>query len=231
MSERSNLRSRLAEVLAPGTRGAVVITAAIGFCSVATAFTPSPGIGVLLSLLLTALVAWARGSWLGFRAPASWSRTLALGVGAGIVIQLATALILEPLVRMLSGHAPDVSQFDEIRGDLPALLQWLAIVWVFVVFVEEWVFRGLLAQELCTLLGDDRAALVASLAASSVVFGLAHAYQGIGGILTTGIVGFALAALTAREHWNLWPAVIAHGTIDTIGLLAIYGNLDRALSG
>ncbi|HEU4427389.1 MAG TPA: CPBP family intramembrane glutamic endopeptidase [Myxococcota bacterium] len=181
----------------------------------------------MLSLVLTALVAWARGSWLGLERPASWRRAIALGVGAGVGIQVATALALEPLVEALTGRPPDVSQFDHIRGDLAALLQWLAIVWVVVVFVEEWVFRGLLARELCALLGSGRAALGIGLATSSLVFGLAHAYQGIGGIVSTGVVGFVLAAITARERWNLWPAVIAHGTIDTIGLWAIYANLDR----
>jgi len=230
MSEARDLRTRLSAVLAPRTAGAAGITAAVGVCSVATAFTASPGVGVFASLALTALVAWARGSWLGLERPASWARAIALGAGAGVAIQVATVLGLEPLVEGLTGRAPDVSQFDGIRGDLAALLQWLAIVWVVVVFVEEWVFRGLLARELCALLGDGRGALAAGLAASSLVFGLAHAYQGIGGVISTGVVGLVLAALTARERWNLWPAVIAHGTIDTIGLWAIYANVDRALA-
>lgn len=226
MREAAGLRARLSAALARGAPGAAGITAAVAVCSVTMAFTPSPGIGVLLSLALTGLVAGARGSWLGLERPASWRRAIALGVAVGVAIQLGTALVLDPLAEALTGHAPDVSQFDAIRGDLAALAQWLVIVWLFVVFIEEWVFRGLLARELCALLGEGRAALGAGLAASSLVFGLAHAYQGVGGVLSTGIVGFLLAALTARERWNLWPAVIAHGTIDTIGLWAIYANLD-----
>ncbi len=60
-----------------------------------------------------------------------------------------------------------------------------------------------------------------SLAVSSVIFGLAHLYQGAVGIVTTGILGVALGAIMLR-HKSLWPAVFAHGFFDALsfGLLA-----------
>lgn len=48
---------------------------------------------------------------------------------------------------------------------------------------------------------------------SCLVFALAHAYQGIGGILKTGLVG-AFFMASVLELGSLLPAMVAHALID-----------------
>jgi hypothetical protein len=50
----------------------------------------------------------------------------------------------------------------------------------------------------------------------AIWFGAGHASQGLTGMLMTGAVGFVLALVfLTRMNRNLWPLVIAHGTIDS----------------
>lgn len=48
---------------------------------------------------------------------------------------------------------------------------------------------------------------------TSIVFGLAHAYQGWKGILITGVMGFAFARLYIAYE-SLWIPIILHIIID-----------------
>ena len=64
---------------------------------------------------------------------------------------------------------------------------------------------------------------------SSVLFGLAHWYQGKSGVLSTGIVGAVLGILFIASGFNLWLPILTHGFIDTVGLFLIYVNADKTL--
>ena len=62
---------------------------------------------------------------------------------------------------------------------------------------------------------------------SSILFGLAHSYQGRGGIVMTFLVGLALGA--SRLAYNsLVPAVFWHSAIDTVAGLAGRRYLKRS---
>lgn len=142
------------------------------------------------------------------------------------MIQFFSAVVFDPIIRYLTDSPIDLSPFDHLRGNLQALLTWLLIVWLLVVFVEEIIFRGFLMLELKRLLGDSRVGLLINLTLTSVLFGLAHWYQGPSGILGTGIVGFLLGWIFIRNGFNLWLPILVHGFIDTIGLTMIYLNAD-----
>lgn len=75
-------------------------------------------------------------------------------------------------------------------------------------FCEEFIFRGYLIWAFQASLGAWGAA-----ALSSVAFGLAHAYQGARGILSTAIVGALLAVLVLLTG-SLWPAIVVHALLD-----------------
>jgi membrane protease YdiL (CAAX protease family) len=55
-------------------------------------------------------------------------------------------------------------------------------------------------------------------AVAAVAFGLAHAYQGVGGIVLTGVLGGVLAALYLSTGSLLLP-VLLHAVIDLRFLL------------
>ena len=58
--------------------------------------------------------------------------------------------------------------------------------------------------------------------ASSALFGAIHLYQGISGIIATGVSGLVFAWLYLRTGRNLWLSIVAHGVMDTAGFVLIY---------
>jgi membrane protease YdiL (CAAX protease family) len=91
---------------------------------------------------------------------------------------------------------------------------------------EEFLYRGFAMAAL------SRAGLSAWLVilVSSILFGLAHSYQGRGGIVMTFIVGLALGA--SRLAYNsLVPAVFWHSAVDIVAGVAGRHYLKRGAAG
>ena len=76
---------------------------------------------------------------------------------------------------------------------------------------EEVLFRGHLLAFLDPLVG-----LFAGTAVAVVAFGLAHAYQGVNGIIRTGLIGLFMA-LVYRATGSLLAPIAAHALIDWSG--------------
>jgi uncharacterized protein len=81
---------------------------------------------------------------------------------------------------------------------------------------EEWLYRGFLLAVVSALAGGPPTAVLVVVAGAA--FGLAHAYQGVGGVLTTGVLGAVLAALYLGTGSLLLPVVL-HALIDLRFLL------------
>lgn len=73
---------------------------------------------------------------------------------------------------------------------------------------EEWLFRGYMLAVLEPITG-----IVGAVAISTALFGLAHAYQGGGGILKTGLVGLLMAGLTWATG-SIWAPIVVHAAAD-----------------
>ena len=74
------------------------------------------------------------------------------------------------------------------------------------------------------LLGGDGAARWTALLTQAACFGLAHVYQGWGGVVGTGLYGLVYGLIVQRSNGNLVAAIAVHGLVDTIGLAAIYAG-------
>lgn len=202
-----------------------LVVALMSAILVVPALLNAPGIGIIVALVAIGLLLWRRRTGLramGFRRPRSWIRTVVLGLLIALAAQFGSYGILEPFIQQMTGQPPDLAEFDSLRGDLGMLAMWLAVVWLFVAFTEEFIFRGFMIRETMNLLGQGRATLYANLLFCSALFGLAHWYQGPGGVLSTGLVGLLMGYLFVRTGFNLWLPVFVHGFIDTIGLTLIY---------
>jgi uncharacterized protein len=91
-----------------------------------------------------------------------------------------------------------------------------AVVGVTAGVCEEWLYRGFFLAVVAAIApGLPTAALVLVAAAG---FGLAHAYQGLSGILLTGVLGGVLAAVYLQSGSLLLPVVL-HAVIDLRFLL------------
>ncbi|MFY7870484.1 MAG: CPBP family intramembrane glutamic endopeptidase [Exiguobacterium sp.] len=77
---------------------------------------------------------------------------------------------------------------------------------------EEFIFRGVLLYTISLYIEvpDVTLALI-----GGALFGVAHAYQGIKGVFTTGIVGFGLGILYLGMG-VLWPVMVLHVLLDLI---------------
>jgi membrane protease YdiL (CAAX protease family) len=177
-------------------------------------------------LLVAALFVWWRGpGWraLGLRRSGPWFRVVAIGIVSGVGYQFVGLYAVEPLIaRMTSGGLPDVSSFRPVVGNETGLAIYLTLSWTLAAFMEEMVYRGWIIARLAELGAFSRAAWVMGVVVSSALFGAAHLYQGISGVIATGLTGFVFACVYFAAGRNLWAAILAHGFLDTTGFLMIY---------
>lgn len=194
-----------------------------------TGLKKQPGIGILGAIIIILLFLWARGDPLtsiGFAPPQNWFFTILRGLGLGLIIQLLSVILIEPVTEKITNSKHDHSVIDAVKGNWKVFLQWMLMVWILVAVIEEGIYRGYLMTEMKNLLGLGFIALIVILLYSSVVFGLSHGYQGLSGMLSTGIVGVILGGIFILSEFNLWLVIFTHGFIDTIGigLIAIGGD-------
>jgi uncharacterized protein len=101
-----------------------------------------------------------------------------------------------------------------------------ALVGVTAGVCEEWLYRGFFLAVVAALVpGLPTVGLVL---VAGVGFGLAHAYQGLSGVLTTGVLGGVLAGLYLATGSLLLP-VLLHAAIDLRFLLVPSSALPRAV--
>jgi len=155
------------------------------------------------------------------RGRAWWKIVLWALLAAGIMAVIANVLV-QPLVDRLVSRPVNNSRFADLPGHLTVLLGWLSAVWTVVAFGEEMVFRGYLMNRIADLAGRSRAGWAAALLGSSLIFGLAHGYQGLAGIVGTSEVGLLLGTLYLIFRRNLWVNIACHGFFDSISLVALY---------
>jgi membrane protease YdiL (CAAX protease family) len=85
--------------------------------------------------------------------------------------------------------------------------------------------HGLFEKRLGQRLAWGMAALL-----SSVAFGLAHAYQGLAGVILTGFMGLGFATTYFAARRSLGAAILTHGLYDTVAFLVVFLSLDQVLS-
>lgn len=142
----------------------------------------------------------------------------AIGVG---LVQLS-GVILDPLLERIVGETRDLSRFSDVATSPTALLKLMALSWTVAAFGEELAFRIVLMRGIAFSLGDSRTAFGIALIAQAVLFGLVHAYQGPTGIIGAGINGLIFGGLTLASRGSIWPAALAHGSSNSIGILGLY---------
>lgn len=198
-----------------------------------TGFTPYATAGLLIAFVVVAASIWReRPRWaaVGLRRPTSWTRTIGVGLLVGVGLQLFSLTVLAPLLKGLGSMPLDLTRLEALRGDPVLLALMLVYVWVFVALVEEIVFRGFLLPRIAVLAGPGRYGTIVGIAATAGLFGLAHWYQGALGVFLTSVTALVLGTLFVRSGQNLWSPVVAHGALDTVGLLVFYSRADEWLA-
>ena len=189
--------------------------------------------GNLLFAPLSALLvlAWAKLSdtpWreLGFSRPASWWRTVAIGLGLGVALKLIMKAIVMPLL----GAPPTNEAYQFLVGNAAALPAMLYFVIIVAGFGEETLFRGYLFERLGKLFrpGIWSKALIVFLTAA--FFGIVHyPEQGMPGVEQALIVGLVFGAIFAFTR-VLWILMVAHAAFDLTAVAIIYFGWERAVA-
>ena len=159
---------------------------------------------------------------LGLARPANWGRVIALGVGTGIFLQVLSEFVTEPIIRHLTHQVADLSEFAPLVGNLKLAAIYFALAWTWAAFGEELTYRGYVLNRAADLGGRTPLAWSFGLVLVVGLFGFGHSYQGIAGMIDTGIHGLVFAILYFASGRNLWASVIAHGVCDTVGIVAIF---------
>lgn len=178
----------------------------------------------VLALVSTRL---REGGWqaLGFRRPRSWALVAGLAVGAAVLRLALGQLVVDPLTAHIWPPAIAPAGSHKIAHDPMVMLQWLAIVWSFAAFGEEVSYRGYLTKRAADVLGGGRLAWWAAMVASAVLFGLGHWYKGPAGVVDSAVAGLILGAAYLLSGRCLWTAILAHGLIDTVGVVLTFLGL------
>ncbi len=184
-------------------------------------------------LAALALVVWLAApgvdaGQVGLRWPQQWP-----GPVTGLVVLLVLAFVVVS-TRALRGGAlleaaapvrrPGEGRHAEPAGHAtlallprtPGERRLFTVVGVTAGVCEEWLYRGFFLAVVSALAGGLPTGLLVVVAA--VAFGLAHAYQGRAGIVTTGVLGGVMAALYLQTGSLLLP-VLLHAAVDLRFLL------------
>ncbi len=144
-----------------------------------------------------------------------------LAVLGVLFIQLYAAFA-EPLLAELLESERNLSRFDGVIGSLPQLIMLLVFSWLFAAVGEEIAFRVLLLRLLRSVFGTVTAATVMAVAVQALVFGLVHLYQGPVGVAGACVSGLVFGSIVVIARGSIWPAVLAHGLNNSIGLTLLY---------
>jgi len=189
---------------------------------------PLPFLNLNLIYVITALAIMILAKYLrkekwsayGFL-PVQW-KTIIVASIIGIAFGFADNYLIEPLITKLIGVEPDLSTYEDVRGNLGQFIILLALGWIVGGFFEEFFFRGYLFHRISTLVKNPVWFRIAAITITSVVFGFAHNYQGIGGIVGTTYFAVIMGIFYFLFGKNIWYLMFIHGFYDTVGIWKLY---------
>jgi CAAX protease family protein len=166
------------------------------------------------------------GSWsaMGLKQPASWRRILLIALVAAILRILLGQFLVEPVTGFFWPKPTAPALANEITGNVKIALVALLLVWTFAAFGEEIAYRGYLLTRAADIGKRSRTAYwIGIVLVSNLVW--------IRALLQRRIrcdrfrrCRLILATAYMLAGRNLWASILAHGFIDTFGVIdAFFG--------
>ncbi len=191
-------------------------------------FKVIPNEVIILAVLGLLSVRLRNGSWfaMGFKRPDSWRLIVLVALAAAVLRILLGDYVVLPITGQFWPEPALPSGVEEIIGNLKIALLYLLLVWSFAAFGEEIAYRGYLMTRAAEFLGGSRSAWWIAVIIVAVLFGFGHYYKGPSGIVDSGMAGLVLGAAYLLTGRNMWTCVLAHGFIDTFGVVVLYFGWD-----
>ena len=185
MEKTLTIREKIAGILSSSkTQWAIIILLVL-------ATIIQDDIAYYLGIIYVLLLLWSRKwgwNFIGLVRPESWKNLFLQSIIFSILLLIVVDLMITPMIEIVFKEQVDLSGFDGLRGNFLNYIILILFMWVIAAFGEEFVYRGLLIERLGNLLGNTKLVLWLAVGISSILFGLVHSYQGISGMLSTGIV-------------------------------------------
>lgn len=166
---------------------------------------------VLWTLVAAVVALWLfeGRAWGSLRliAPHGWRLWAAMGLVLTFAITYART-VAKVANRKRPRRIRMQSHVEKLVPHTRSELAWWVATSLSAGFCEELIFRGYLIWAFQSVLG-----LWGAAAFSVVVFAAGHAYQGVKGVLATGVVG-SLLTLVVLIFGSLWPAIALHALVD-----------------
>jgi membrane protease YdiL (CAAX protease family) len=159
---------------------------------------------------------------IGFKKPDKPGRLILFVFVLSVIWSLFDFGFVLPILNHITGTHQDVSTFENLKGNWEQLAFLLAAGWILGGFAEETVYRGFLQNRIRDLFAGKRTGIVVGITLTSILFGFAHAEQGVVGIAVTTLDAVFLSLLRLKFQDNLWASVLAHGFINMIGIVTFF---------
>ena len=119
-------------------------------------------------------------------------------------------------------ESADMSNYEYLHNNIFMLILTLFGVYIVSSFGEEVIYRAFIINRLTELGLDTKFGKMATVAISSIIFGLVHYEWGPTGIVSTALMGLVMGIFYLRFKKKLWILVLAHAYMDTVLLIQIY---------
>jgi uncharacterized protein len=145
-----------------------------------------------------------------------WARDF----GVAMIFWLLAVMVLAAMatiLRLLHQATLQKAVIDLAPNGGLEIALWLALC-ISAGIVEEFVFRGYLLQQFASLAsfaGRAERGLWVGILASSLVFGISHGYEGVGGMLAVTAYGAMFCALAVKRN-SLRAGMMAHAWHDSL---------------
>lgn len=158
-------------------------------------------------------VTWGQ---LGLRWPDQAPGVLAVALGVAVLafIVLSTGVVRTSARRGSQDAAGGALGSSAVVALVPRTTverRWFGFVAVTAGWCEEILYRGFFLAVVVAIVPNASDPLL--VLTSAVVFGIAHAYQGVAGVITTGVLGAVLGYLYVGTGTVLAP-ILVHAAID-----------------
>jgi uncharacterized protein len=141
-----------------------------------------------------------------------------------LLIGLISGSVVMESFDLISGAVVETSsRKSALVGNLPLLIMLTPLMWLAVI-VEELLFRGFIMNLIANKLGKSTKAWIAAILISSIIFGLAHFWQGSRGMVGAGVLALIWGTAYYRCGRNLWPTIIAHAAGNTIAFISTFNR-------